>query len=117
MSIMGYPGMQKWPLNDPAGQVIALYNLREYDALRKTKSARCIQCDYVCSSNPAERFAIAGMEPVCNLCSDMYKALTFNPGMRNMNYFREIQEAEDKAKQGRNNQRRRMGLDDEGWGA
>lgn len=110
-------GMQKWHLNDPAGQVIALYNLREYDALRNTMRARCVQCGYVCSSDPAKTFAIAGKEPVCELCCDMYKALTFNPYMRNMNYFREIKEAEDKAKQRQNNQRKRWGLDgDEGWG-
>jgi hypothetical protein len=52
------------------------------------------------------------MDPICELCHDMYKALTFNPGMRNLNYFRQIQEAEEKEKKGQNEQRRRMGLDE-----
>lgn len=101
-----------YKLGDPMGEVVALYNCKEYDRVRKILKTRCLNCDYVCSTDPNKSFAIAGMDPVCELCSDMYKALTFNVRMKNMNFFREAHEQWEKERTKTNEQRRRMGLDE-----
>jgi hypothetical protein len=101
-----------YKLGDPTGEIIAKYNCIAYDRVRKILLSRCINCDYVCSTDVNKRFAIAGKDPVCELCCDMYKALTFNPGMRNMNYFRNLIEEEEKEKKAQAEKRRRLGLDE-----
>ena len=103
---------RSYKLGDPIGEVTAKYNCKEYDRVRKILKARCRNCDYVCSTDPNKSFAVAGLEPVCELCCDMYKALTFNARMRNMNYFRELHEQWVKEKEAINIQRKRMGLDE-----
>jgi hypothetical protein len=114
---MSLPIVKAWKFDDPIGQVVAKYNCKEYDRLYKILKGRCKNCGYVCSSDPNKTYAIAGMEPVCALCHEMYKAITFNPQMKNMNYFRDLHEKEEKEKEDNNRKRRRMGLDEnEGMG-
>jgi hypothetical protein len=88
--------VRHYRLTDEFALVIRSNNCREMDRLRKILSRRCRNCDHVISFDEKKQFAIPLLGAVCETCHDLYKAVTFNVRMRNMNYFKEIQEAEDK---------------------
>lgn len=83
---------------DEISASICLNNCREMDRLRKILKRRCRHCDHVVSSDAEKSFEIPFLGAICSLCHDLYTSLTFNTKMRNMNYFKQIQEVEDKRK-------------------
>ena len=83
---------------DEVSLSIRINNCKEMDRLRKILKRRCRHCDHVISSDAEKSFEVPFLGAVCSVCHDLYTALTFNVKMRNMNYFKQIQEAEDKRK-------------------
>ena len=101
------------------------YNVWGLDRVRKVLPGRCRICDYVISSDEkavrelifvcsdkncdCKKMYGAISHHVCNLCYDMWHALYMNYLMKNVNYFRNIDEKEKKDSDdfGRRN---RMGL-------
>jgi hypothetical protein len=87
-------------------------NVHEYDRVRRVLLARCRNCDYVISRDEravreivfvcddpkcaCKRLYGAISHPVCFLCYDMFHALYRNLGMKDMNYFKAIDEKEKK---------------------
>jgi hypothetical protein len=82
-------------------------NVHDYDRVRRIIPARCAVCDYVVSqdamavreiimkcnnSNCCSSIIASKIHQVCNLCYDMHHALYLNPMMKNMNYFKNIDE-------------------------
>ena len=105
---------------------IAVYqNVRDYDHVRRVLIARCKQCGQVISTDElkvrelnfrcpdptcyCKRQYATQLHRVCEACYDMWHALYFNSMLKNMNYWKELDEAEAKLRSERN---RRMGLDD-----
>ncbi len=98
-------------------------NVWSRDRLRAILKSRCALCDIVLSSKEEEvrelaikcekpdcrcRFYMTlQAHPVCFICYDMFHALYGNAGLKNMNYFKELDE---KDKNGDDEKRRRMGL-------
>jgi hypothetical protein len=104
---------------------IIFKNVSEWDRLRRVLIARCKLCDAVVSKDEksVKELVFDCKDPrcyckvskyttkvhqVCSVCYDMWHALYHNDGMKNMNYFKELDE-----KEAANNgsDRRRMGLD------
>jgi hypothetical protein len=85
-------------LTDEVSRSIRINNCKEMDRIRKILKRRCRNCDHVVSSDAEKSFEVPFLGAVCSVCHDLYTALTFNVEMRNMNYFKQIQEAEDKKK-------------------
>lgn len=96
------------------------------DRLRKILKSRCNICNAVISddekavreltykcNNPlceCQRSIYVGQaHRVCDLCYDMWHALYGNHGLKNMNYFKAIDEKE--ARENGPESRKRMGLD------
>ena len=85
-------------------------NVRDYDQVRAVLKGRCHFCDFVISSD-AQKVrevyvqAVQKTEHVYDLCYALHHSLYLNYGLKNMNYFRNIDEAEQKEQQDR---RRRM---------
>lgn len=94
----GVATVRQYRLKDKVAPEIIRNNCQEMDKVRKILRRRCRNCDHVVSSDAEKSFEIPFLGAVCGLCHDMYTALTFNTKMRNMNYFKQIQEAEDKRK-------------------
>jgi hypothetical protein len=87
-------------------------NVHDYDRVRRILIPRCKNCDYVVSRDEkavreivfvcedpkcaCKRLYGAISHRVCYLCYDMFHSLYMNPLMKNMNYFKEIDEKEKK---------------------
>jgi hypothetical protein len=84
-------------------------NVHEYDRVRRVLTARCKVCDYVVSRDPKAVRELSMIGEVCNLCYDMYHALYVNYGLRNMNYFKEI-DARERRDNDDKNRRDKLGL-------
>lgn len=96
-------------------------NVREWDRLRRILKARCDICDAVVSRDPqavrelvyrcknkwchCQKLYGSQAHQVCNLCYDVFHALYVNHGLRDMNYFRDVDENDDN-----DDNRKRMGL-------
>jgi hypothetical protein len=96
-------------------------NAKQWDLLRAINKRRCQICDATISSNQFEIKEIMfecsenrcscskpypsliNLHEVCEVCDAMYRALYVNYGMKNQNYFKNL-DNEDKAN------RQRMGL-------
>jgi hypothetical protein len=87
-------------------------NCYEYDRVRRILKGRCAICKFVVSrdeeavreislkcedSTCCTVYITTKPHQVCHLCYDMWHAVYMNPKMRNMNYFKEIEEKEKKA--------------------
>jgi hypothetical protein len=100
-------------------------NVYEYDRVRRALKGRCRICNYVISSDEkavrelvfvcddkscsCHRMYGAISHRVCNLCYDMFHFLYNNQGLKNMNYFKQIDEKE-KRDDDETKRRDRMGL-------
>jgi hypothetical protein len=82
-------------------------NVYECDRVRRVLRARCTICDYVVSQDAMEvreiimkckndsccpKIILSKPHQVCNLCYQMHHALYINPMMKDMNYFKSIDE-------------------------
>lgn len=99
-------------------------NVWQMDTLRRVFKGRCPGCGYVISpSSITNREAIfkcddkscrchtpmgSQVHEVCDLCYWMIRALYSNVLLKNMNYFKDIDEREENQRRNRNN---RMGLE------
>ena len=90
--------VRQYRLSDKIAPAIQDNNCRELDRLRKILRRRCRNCDHVVSSDATKSFEVPVLGAVCSLCYDLHKSVAFNGMLRNMNYFKYIQEAEDKRK-------------------
>lgn len=87
-------------------------NVHDYDRVRRVLLARCKVCDYVISRDEkavreivfvcadpkcdCKRLYGAISHKVCYLCYDMFHTLYVNYSLKNMNYFKAIDEKEKK---------------------
>jgi hypothetical protein len=100
-------------------------NVYECDRVRRVLIARCRICNFVISRDEkaVREIAFVCDDPgcdckkmygpishrVCNCCYDMFHALYVNYGLKNMNYFRALDE-KDKAERDDPKRRDRLGL-------
>lgn len=100
-------------------------NVWEYDRVRRVLKSRCQVCGYVVSDDGRQVKEIllkcentqcrcnkmygAMLHQVCDLCYTMFHALYVNHELKNMNYFKNIDEKE-KAERDDPERRKRMGL-------
>ena len=100
-------------------------NVYEWDRLRRILSARCIICGFVVSSDEkhvkelvfkcdntqcnCHKMYGAISHRVCDMCYHMFHALYANYGLKNMNYFKVIDEKE-KSERDDPKRRDRLGL-------
>lgn len=98
----------------PDTPLIVFTNVCEYDRVRRVLFARCRICDHVISRDEravrevvficddphceCKKMYGAPSHRVCNLCYDMFHSLYVNYGLKNMNYFKAIDEKEKKEK-------------------
>jgi hypothetical protein len=110
-------------LKHPETPRTVFVNVYEYDRIRRVLTARCKICGFVvsrdekaikelifqCENKDCECWQPMGskVHQVCDLCDAMWRTLYANYGLRNMKYFREIDEKE---KMDNDNARRRGGL-------
>lgn len=85
-------------------------NVNGYDLVRNVLKDRCFSCDFVVSSDAKsvkEIYVQAEQKtvPVCDICYNLHHSLYMNYSLKNMNYFRNIDEAEERE---RTDRRRRM---------
>ena len=84
--------VRQFRLSDAVAKQIINNNCREMDRIRKILRRRCANCNHVVSSDSEKSFEVAFFGPVCSVCHDIHVSLTFNPRMKNMNYFKEAHE-------------------------
>jgi hypothetical protein len=102
--------MDEWTpgIKHPETPRLPFMNCHEQDRVRKILPGRCSICGYVISrdekaireifcscGNPECACALAKSalsHAVCELCNDMYRALYVNYGLKNINYFKNLDE-------------------------
>lgn len=109
----------------PATDLQIFKNVWEWDRIRRILKSRCAICDAVVSrdekavkeliyqcSNASCTCNNSGSKAhqVCSLCYDLFHSLYVNYQLKDMNYFRNLDEAEAKERGDDTNRRRRMGL-------
>lgn len=118
--------MKEWTPGEkhPDTPVVVFKNVYEYDRVRRILIARCKKCGQVVSTDEqavkelvfdckdsncycAKSPYATKVHRVCAVCYDMWHALYMNTGLKNMNYFKELNE---KDALGGADRRRRMGL-------
>ena len=117
--------MSEWTpgLKHPETPVVIFKNVYDWDRVRRILAARCSKCGIVVTTVPeaAKALVMKCNDPscrcrgtvydithdVCSVCYDMWHSLYCNVKLRNMNYWKELDE-----KDGRDGSegRRRMGL-------
>lgn len=101
-------------------------NVWSRDRLRVVLKSRCALCDVVITSDQQQikelaikcgrpecrcrHYLSAQSHDVCSVCYDMWHALYGNYELKNMNYFKEIDEKIAKDKEDGDERRKRMGL-------
>jgi hypothetical protein len=85
----------------PDTPVVIWKNVNGYDLVREVLKERCYVCDYVLSSDSQKIKEIyiqseQSARQVCDLCSAIHHSLYGNHGLKVFNYFRNIDEAEEK---------------------
>jgi hypothetical protein len=109
----------------PDTPISVFKRVRDYDHIRRLIPGRCKICKYVISSDEkvvkelvfvcddagcnCKKMYGAISHRVCNLCYDLFHALYVNYLMRDLNYFKAIDEAEKKNNDDQK-RRDRMGL-------
>lgn len=81
-------------------------NLFMLDIIRGRVRGRCEECDATVSEDAIKVQEIYDQATqktmhVCDVCAGMHRALYINYGMKNRNYFKEIDEAEQRENENR----------------
>jgi hypothetical protein len=76
-------------------------NVKGWDQVRMVLKDRCFACDCVVSSDAksVKEIYVQSKQktvPVCDVCYNLHHSLYMNYSLKNMNYFRNIDEAEQK---------------------
>ena len=120
--------MNEWTpgLKHPETNILVFKNCYEYDRVRRVLIARCKKCGQVVSTDEqaVKELVFPCSDPncyckkslyatkvhrVCTVCYDMWHSLYMNAQLKNMNYWKELDE-KDKRDGGEG--RRRMGMGD-----
>src|SRR6266851_3162311 len=121
-------GLMEWtPVSKhPATNPIILKNVCGMDLVQKVLKGRCANCNHVISDDEKQvrellmkcwkadcgcsRVLSAIMHSVCNLCYDMWHALYHNYSMKDMGYFKKLDEVDQKRRDDDQQGRKRMGM-------
>lgn len=109
---------KEWKFGTPEAELVSRKNLEEWDRVRRVLISRCDSCDQVISNDPdkVKEIYLAGTgrtQRLCDVCYTFHQSLYFNGKLKNMNYYRHLDEADEKAKDETKKRRKRLGLDDD----